>query len=140
MDFVTRKITSAAAKIKLGLDNEGHLGNLDTLRDWGFAGDYVNGMWRMLQQPYPDDFVLSTGVVYSIRDFCECAFGCLGLDYRAYVKTDPNNFRPSEPVALVGNSEKARLALNWQPSVHFHELVNMMVISDLKMFDTKSLS
>lgn len=140
MEFVTRKITSAAVKIKLGLANEVCLGNIDALRDWGFAGDYVNGMWLMLQQPYAGDFVFSTGVAHSIRDFCECAFGSLGLDYRDYVKLDPSSFRHTEPVALVGNSEKAKLALGWLPSVHFPELVNMMIASDLKMFDTKNVS
>ncbi len=140
LGFVTRKITSEAAKIKIGLATELHLGNLDTLRDWGFAGDYVYAMWLMLQQPGPDDYVLATGVTHSVRDFCECAFGYLGLDYRDHVKVDSSNYRPSEPVLLVGNAEKAKQVLNWEPKVGFREMVDMMVEADLQILSVTSSS
>jgi len=140
MGFVTRKITSEAAKIKLGLANELHLGNLDTLRDWGFAGDYVYAMWLMLQQQHADDYVLATGVTHSVREFSECAFGYLGLDYRNYVKVDSGSYRPSEPVLLVGNAEKAKQVLNWEPKVNFHEMVAMMVEADLQVLGVKGTS
>ena len=131
LSFVTRKITHEAAKIKHGLTQELHLGNLETRRDWGFAGDYVHAMWLMLQQPRPDDYVIATGETHTVREFCECAFGYLGLDYRKYVQEDPSIFRPSEPVLLVGNAQKAKRALGWEPQVKFAELVNMMVDADL---------
>ena len=133
LEFVTRKITHGAAKIKLGLASELRLGNLDTRRDWGFAGDYVRAMWLMLQQPQADDFVVATGEVHTVREFCECAFGYLGLDYRDYVHEDPDAYRPSEPVQLVGNAGKARRALNWEPGISFHELVKMMVEADMNL-------
>jgi GDPmannose 4,6-dehydratase len=129
--FVTRKITSGAARIKLGYADELHLGNLDTMRDWGFAGDYVRAMWLMLQQQHPDDYVVSTGIAHSVREFCEVAFGYLDLDYRDYVRSDPNSFRASEPTLLVGDATKARQLLSWKPEVSFHDLVTMMVESDL---------
>ncbi len=137
INFVTRKITSGAVKIKLGLANELALGNLDTIRDWGYAGDYVNAMWLMLQQSEPDDYVLSTGIAHSVREFCECAFSYLDLDYRDYVKIDPEKYRHSESVILVGNSDKAKKILNWFPEVHFHQLVRMMMESDLQMLKSK---
>lgn len=133
LSFVTRKITHEAAKIKLGLTQELNLGNLDTRRDWGFAGDYVRAMWLMLQQPRPDDYVIATGETHTVREFCECAFGYLGLDYRKYVQEDSSIFRPSEPVLLVGNAQKAKQALGWKPQVSFAKLVNMMVEADLQV-------
>lgn len=129
--FVTRKITSGVARIKLGYADELHLGNLDTMRDWGFAGDYVRAMWLMLQQQHPDDYVVSSGITHSVREFCEIAFGYLDLDYRDYVRSDPNSYRPSEPTLLVGDATKARQMLRWEPQVDFRELVTMMVESDL---------
>lgn len=140
LGFVTRKITSAAAKIKLGLATDLHLGNLDTLRDWGFAGDYVHAMWLMLQQHSPDDYVLATGVAHSVREFCECAFGYLGLDHRDYVKVDSSSYRPSEPVLLVGNAKKAKQVLNWEPKVSFREMVCMMVEADLQILGANGSS
>ncbi len=132
LDFVTRKIAREAAKIKLGLQNEIHLGNLDTRRDWGFAGDYVRAMRLMLQQPAAQDFVVATGEVHSVREFCECAFSHLGLDYRNHVREDSASYRPSEPALLVGNIEKARNLLGWEPQVGFRDLVTMMVDADLR--------
>ena len=136
MGFVTRKITSGAAKIKLGLAQELCLGNLDTLRDWGYAGDYVYGMWLMLQQDSPDDYVLATGVTHSVRDFCEHAFGVIGLDYQAYVKTDSVNYRASESSLLIGDANKARTKLKWEPTINFREMVLMMVESDMCLYGT----
>jgi GDPmannose 4,6-dehydratase len=130
--FVTRKITHEAARIKLGLARELHLGNLDTQRDWGFAGDYVRAMWLMLQQDKDDDYVIATGEAHSVREFCDVAFGRLGLDYRDHVREDPASFRPSEPAPLVGCSAKARQDLGWEPKVNFRELVHMMVDADLR--------
>jgi GDPmannose 4,6-dehydratase len=101
------------------------------MRDWGFAGDYVRAMWLMLQQQHPDDYVVSTGIAHSVREFCEVAFGYLDLDYRDYVRSDPNSFRASEPTLLVGDATKARQLLSWKPEVSFHDLVTMMVESDL---------
>ena len=139
MGFVTRKITSEAAKIKLGLVDELRLGNVDTLRDWGFAGDYVRAMRQMLLQQQPDDYVLATGVTHSVREFCECAFECLDLDYRDYVKVDSASYRPSEPVPLVGNSGKARKLLKWELKVSFREMVSMMVESDVNLLGTRAI-
>lgn len=130
--FVTRKITHEAAKIKLGLAKDLYLGNLNTQRDWGFAGDYVCAMWRMLQQDKPDDYVIATGEAHTVREFCDLAFGRLGLDYRDYVHEDATSYRPSEPQPLVGSSAKARRDLDWEPKVSFRELVHMMVDADLR--------
>ncbi len=130
--FVTRKITHAAARIKLGRTNELLLGNLDALRDWGFAGDTVNAMWLMLQQNHPEDYLIATGETHSVRDFCECAFSYLGLDYQDYVREDASVYRSVEPAVLVGNADKARTALNWKPKVGFIELVHMMVDADMR--------
>jgi GDPmannose 4,6-dehydratase len=130
--FVTRKITHEAARIKLGLAHELHLGNLDTQRDWGFAGDYVRAMWLMLQQDKADDYVIATGEVHTVREFCDVAFGRLGLDYRNHVREDVASYRPSEPAPLVGSSVKARRDLGWEPKVSFRELVHMMVDADLR--------
>jgi GDPmannose 4,6-dehydratase len=131
-DFVTRKITLAAAKIKLGLAKELRLGNLDARRDWGFAGDYVRGMWLMLQQPQPDDYVLASGETHSVRDLCEEAFSHVGLDYRQYVVQEAESFRPPESAQLVGNPGKAHRVLGWERTVSFRELVRMMVDADIE--------
>lgn len=129
--FVTRKITMAASRIKLGLQNELFLGNLDARRDWGFAGDYVDAMWRILQQDKPDDYVIATGETHSVREFCEEAFGLLDLDWKDYVRFDPRYERPSEVDLLIGDASKAKRVLDWEPKVTFKELVRMMVESDL---------
>jgi len=134
--FVTRKITREAARIKRGLVAELRLGNLSALRDWGYAGDCVRAMWLMLQGVRAEDFVISTGELHSVREFCESAFGHLGLDYRDYVREDPVDYRPAEPTQLVGNSDKARTVLNWRPEVGFRELVAMMVEADLRALGT----
>jgi GDPmannose 4,6-dehydratase len=131
-DFVTRKITHEAARIRLGMANELRLGNLSARRDWGFAGDYVRAMWLMLQQPHAEDFVISTGEVHSVREMCECAFAHLSLDYRAYVREDPKEFRLMEATQLVGDSSKAHRLLGWRPEIGFTELVTMMVDADLR--------
>jgi GDPmannose 4,6-dehydratase len=128
--FVTRKITRAAARISLGLENQLALGNLEAVRDWGFAGDYVEALWRMLQQEQPGDFVIATGVCHSVRDFCQEAFAAVGLDYEPYVVVDPRFFRPAEVERVVGDASKARAILGWQPRVSFRELVRMMVAAD----------
>lgn len=132
LDFVTRKITHEAARIKLGLTKELQLGNLDTQRDWGFAGDYVRAMWAMLQQDTADDYVVATGEAHTVREFCEVAFGRLDLDYRDHVREDSASYRPSEPVALVGSPAKALRNLGWKPMVSFRELVHMMVDADMR--------
>lgn len=137
LEFVTRKITYEAAKIKLGLAKELHLGNLDAQRDWGFAGDTVRAMWLMLQQARPDDYVVATGEAHSVRELCEFAFGRLGLDYRDYVREDASAFRPVEPALLVGSADKAKQHLGWQPEVAFRELVHMMVDADLLNLNSK---
>jgi GDPmannose 4,6-dehydratase len=129
--FVTRKITRAAARIKLGLQDTLYLGNLDARRDWGFAGDYVEAMWLMLQQDQPDDYVIATNETHSVREFCEEAFGLLDLDWQAYVKNDPRYERPSEVDLLIGNADKAKRLLGWEPKVKFRDLVRMMVEADV---------
>ena len=130
-EFVTRKITRGAAMIKLGLARDLPLGNLDARRDWGFAGDFVRGMWQMLQQETPADFVLATGKTHTVRDLCEEAFSCLGLDYRDYVVPGTTDFRREEETLLVGNPGKAQRFLGWEPFVPFQELIRMMVGADL---------
>ena len=132
LDFVTRKVSNGVAKIKLGLTKELLLGNLDAKRDWGFAGDFVEAMYLMLQQPKPEDFVIATGETHSVRELCAIAFSHVGLNYKEYVRTDPKYLRPAEVDLLVGNSEKARRILGWKPKVKFAELVKMMVDADLK--------
>jgi GDPmannose 4,6-dehydratase len=132
LEFVTRKVTDAAARIKLGLSREVRLGNLDARRDWGFAGDYVDAMWRMLQQDSPDDFVIGTGSTWSVRDLCRLAFEAVGLDYREFVVQDERFFRPAEVDLLVADPTLARERLGWTPRVSFAELVAMMVDADLK--------
>lgn len=134
LNFVTRKIVQEAVKIKLGLANELALGNLDACRDWGFAGDYVRAMWLMLQQPDADDYVVATGKTHSVRQFCDVAFGYLGLDYRNYVRLDAGAYREAESTQLVGNPEKARKQLKWAPEVGFEQMVKMMVDADLSSY------
>src|SRR5262249_53050043 len=124
--FVTRKITKAVARIKLGLQNKLFLGNLDSRRDWGFAGDYVEGMWLMLQQEQPDDYVVATGETHSVREFLDEAFACVDLDWHDYVEIDPRYFRPTEVDVLLGDAAKARAVLGWRPKVDFRGLVRMM--------------
>ena len=131
LEFVTRKVTDGVARIKLGLQPSLRLGNLDAKRDWGFAGDYVEAMWRMLQQDEPDDFVVATGETHSVRELCEIAFASVGLDYRDHVVTDERFFRPAEVDLLVGDASKAREQLGWEPRVSFRALVEMMVEADL---------
>jgi len=131
LEFVTRKVTDAAARIKLGLAKEVRLGNLDARRDWGFAGDYVDAMWRMLQAETPEDFVIGTGKTWSVRQLCEQAFGAVGLDYAQYVKQDERFFRPAEVDLLVADPTKAKTRLGWTPKVEFPALVKMMVDADL---------
>ena len=131
--FVTRKITRAATRIKLGLQQKLHLGNLDAKRDWGFAGDYVEAMWLMLQQDKPDDYVVATGEAHSGREFVEEVFGLLEMDWQDYVVIDPRYVRPSEVDYLLGDSSKARKKLGWEPKVSFQGLVEMMVESDMEI-------
>ena len=134
LEFVTRKISDGVARIKLGVQTELRLGNLDARRDWGFAGDYVDAMWRMLQQETPDDYVIGTGETYSVRQFCEAAFGVAGLDYREHVVQDEKFFRPAEVDLLVADPSRARLELGWEPRVAFAELVRSMVDADLDRY------
>jgi len=131
--FVTRKITRAATRIKLGLQEKLYLGNLDARRDWGFAGDYVEAMWLMLQQDKPDDYVIATGEAYSVREFVERVFESLSLDPRQYIEIDPRYFRPAEADFLVGDASKARRKLGWSPKVSFDQLIHMMVEHDLEL-------
>lgn len=131
--FVTRKITRAVGRIKMGLQKKLFLGNLDSKRDWGFAGDYVEAMWQMLQQPAPDDYVIATGEAYSVREFLDHAFGHAGLEWQEYVEIDPRYMRPTEVDYLMGDPTKARNAFGFAPRVGFQELVHMMVDSDLEL-------
>lgn len=133
IEFVTRKISYNAVKIKLGISKELGLGNLDAKRDWGYAGDYVKAMWLMLQQDKPDDFIISTGKTHSVRDLVDIAFSHLGLDYKKYVKKDKRFIRPAEVDLLIGDHSKAKNELNWEPEVSFEELVKMMVDSDMEL-------
>ena len=133
-EFVTRKVTNAVARIKLGLQQEIVLGNLDSKRDWGYAGDYVKAMWLMLQQDQPDDYVIATGTTYSIEDLVERSFAEVGIeDWRNYVRQDPKFYRPAEVDLLIGDPAKARQLLGWEPEVAFPELVSMMVKNDLAL-------
>jgi GDPmannose 4,6-dehydratase len=131
--FVTRKITQAAARIKLGLQNKVFLGNLAARRDWGFAGDYVDAMWRMVQQEEPSDYVIATGEMHTVQEFCEEAFGLVDLDWTEYVRHDTRYDRPNEVDELLGDPTKARRVLGWTPRVTFRELVRMMMESDLRL-------
>lgn len=137
LEFVTRKVTYAVARIKLGLQKELRMGNLDAKRDWGFAGDYVQAMWLMLQQDKADDYVISTGETHSIRELLEIAFGHVDLDYKDYTVVDQKYLRPAEVDLLCGNSTKAKNVLGWKPTVNFKELVIMMVENDLKLLSKK---
>ena len=130
--FVTRKITQAAARIKCGLQEKLLLGNLDAKRDWGYAGDYVEAMWLMLQQENPDDYVVATGETHSVLEFAAAAFDAVGLDWQKYVEIDPSLYRPAEVNALRGDASKARRVLGWEPKVKFAELVAMMVAADVQ--------
>jgi GDPmannose 4,6-dehydratase len=132
-NFVTRKVTRAVGRIKMGLQSKVVLGNLDSKRDWGYAGDYVEAMWRILQHDAPDDFVVATGEMHSVRELCELAFGLVGLNYTDHVVCDAQYFRPSEVEALCGDASKAEKVLRWQPRVRFENLIEMMVESDLKL-------
>jgi GDPmannose 4,6-dehydratase len=137
-NFVTRKITLGAARIRVGLQRKLSLGNLDARRDWGYARDYMEAAWMMLQQPEADDYVVATGELHSVREFLDEAFGHLGLDWREHVETDPRHLRPSEVEQLVGDASKARRILGWRPRVTFSELVRMMVEADLELAEAEA--
>jgi GDPmannose 4,6-dehydratase len=133
LEFVERKVAHGAARIKLGLAKELRLGNLDSRRDWGFAGDYVEAMWLMLQQDHPDDYVVGTGSTHSIRELCSVAFSYLGLNWEDYVVVDPALIRPAEVDLLIADPTKAREKLGWRPQVTFEELIHMIVDQDLEL-------
>ncbi len=137
--FVTRKITRAATRIKLGLQNKLYLGNLDAKRDWGFAGDYVEAMWRVLQQDKPEDYVIATGENHSVREFLDEVFSYLDLDWEKYVEIDPRYFRPTEVDVLLGDPSKAKKILKWEPKVTFKELAKMMVDADMKLAEQEKV-
>ncbi|HAE58809.1 MAG TPA: GDP-mannose 4,6-dehydratase, partial [Anaerolineae bacterium] len=137
LEFVTRKISNTVAKIKLGLAKELRLGNLESQRDWGFAGDYVEAMWRMLQHHTPESYVIGTGETHAVREFCELAFGCVGLNYQDYVIQDQRFYRPAEVDLLISDPTRAKTELGWSPKVSFKELVEMMVESDLQRLSKK---
>ena len=130
-EFVTRKVTDGVARIKLGLSKVLKLGNLDAKRDWGFAGDYVEAMWLMLQQSQPDDYVVATGETHTVRRLVELAFGAVGLDWTKYVEIDPSLVRPAEVDLLIGDPSKARIKLGWKPHVSFDQMIERMVQADL---------
>ena len=136
LEFVTRKVTDGAARISLGMAKELRMGNLDSRRDWGYAGDYVRAMWAMLQQPIPCDYVIATGTDHSVRDLCRLAFERVGLDYEKYVVVDEKLLRPAEVDQLLGDSTKARQELGWEPTVGFEELIHMMVDADMERLRT----
>jgi GDPmannose 4,6-dehydratase len=137
LEFVTRKVTHAVASIKLGRAHELRLGNLEARRDWGYAGDYVDAMWRMLQQPVADDYVIGTGETHSVQEFAELAFAHVGLDWRRHVKVDPQFVRPAEVDLLLADASKARAVLDWRPKVGFQDLVVMMVDADLERLQAR---
>ena len=137
LEFVTHKVTHAAARIKLGLQDELRLGNLEAQRDWGYAGDYVQAMWLMLQQDEPDDYVVSTGETHSVRELCEVAFSYLGLNYEEHVVIDEKFYRPAEVDLLIGDATKAHTQLGWKPSVDFPGLIRLMVDADLEALRTE---
>jgi GDPmannose 4,6-dehydratase len=137
LEFVERKVSYGAARIKLGLAKELRLGNLDSRRDWGYAGDYVQAMWLMLQQERPDDYVVGSGQTHSIRELCEIAFNYLGLDWREYVVVDPKYYRPAEVDLLVSDPAKARRVLGWEPTVAFSDLIRMMVDEDMEALQSQ---
>jgi GDPmannose 4,6-dehydratase len=136
IEFVTRKISNGVARIYHGMDTELRLGNLDARRDWGFAGDYVEAMWLMLQQDMADDYVIATGETHTVREFCKLAFEAAGLDWEKYVKVDPKFLRPAEVELLLGDCAKAKKALGWKPKVSFKELVRMMVEGDIDLLSS----
>ena len=139
MEFVTRKISDGVARISLGLSNEIRLGNLDSKRDWGFSGDYVEAMWLILQQKEPENFIISTGETHTIRDFLDAAFGQVNIkDWEKYIKIDPRYIRPADVLALHGKSDKAKTLLGWEPKVKFEELVKMMVDADIERLSQKN--
>jgi GDPmannose 4,6-dehydratase len=131
--FVTRKVTRAASRIKLGLQKKLFLGNLDARRDWGYAKDYVDAMWLMLQQPHGDDYVIGTGEAHSVRELCEAAFGHVGLDYREFVELDPRYLRPTEVNHLLADPSKAARQLGWKPRTTFQELIRLIMDADLEL-------
>ena len=137
--FVTRKITRAATRIKLGLQEKLFLGNLEAKRDWGFAGDYVEAMWLMLQQENPDDYVVATGETHSVKEFLEVVFGCLDLNWQDHVEIDPRYYRPTEVDLLLGEAAKAKKVLNWQPKVTFKDLAVMMTDADMKIAEHEKI-
>ncbi len=136
--FVTRKITRAVAHIQAGLQHKLYLGNLDAKRDWGYAKEYVEAMWLMLQQDQPDDYVIATGETHSVREFLEAAFSCAGLDWEKYVELDPRYLRPAEVDLLIGDGSKAKRQLNWEPRTKFKELVQLMVEADIRLLKRPS--
>ena len=136
-EFVTRKITSAVARIAKGLDRELQLGNLDAKRDWGYAPDYVEAMWMMLQQPEPDDYVIASEETHSVKEFVSLAFGLAGLDWEKYVVVNPALYRPAEVHLLCGDAAKARRVLGWRPKVKFEDLVKIMVEADMKILEKR---
>ncbi len=140
IEFVTRKISNTVAKIKLGLAKELRIGNIEAKRDWGFAGDYVEAMWLMLQQEKADDFVIGTGETHSVKEFLEIAFGCVDLDYNDYIVVDPKFYRPAEVDLLVSDCSKAKKILKWEPKVSFSELIHMMVKEDMKLLESKKMA
>jgi GDPmannose 4,6-dehydratase len=130
--FVTRKITKAVARIKLGVQEKLFLGNLEARRDWGFAGDFVEAIWRIIQQPKPGDYVIATGETHSVREFLDEAFGYLDLDWKKYVEIDSRYYRPTEVDVLQGDFSKAKREMGWEPTIHFKQLVHMMVDHDFE--------
>lgn len=140
LEFVTHKVTHAAARIKLGLQKEVRLGNLDARRDWGYAGDYVRAMWLMLQQEEAEDYVVASGETHSVRELCEIAFNCVGLHWEDYVVVDKKFYRPAEVDLLIGDSTKARTRLGWNPTVNFQGLVEMMVEADMQALHDEGYS
>lgn len=138
LEFVTRKVADGVARIKLGLSEELRLGNLDAKRDWGFAGDYVDVMWRMLQQPKPEDYVVGTGVAHSVRDLVKLAFAHVDLDWEEYVTVDPRFVRPAEVESLLANPAKVKRVLEWEPTVSFEQMVRMMVDADIERLRVES--
>jgi GDPmannose 4,6-dehydratase len=137
---VTRKVTRAVAHIKAGLQDKLYLGNLDAKRDWGYAKEYVEAMWRMLQQDEPDDYVIATGETHSVQEFVEEAFSYAGLDWHDYVEIDPKYYRPSEVDLLVGDASKAKRLLEWEPKTTFKDLVSLMVDADMAALKTRGIS
>jgi GDPmannose 4,6-dehydratase len=138
-NFVTRKITRAVARIKAGLQDKLFMGNLEAKRDWGYAKEYVEAMWLMLQQPEPDDYVIATGETHSVREFLELSFSHVGLDWQKHVEVDPKFYRPAEVNQLVGKAEKARKKLNWSPRTKFADLVRLMVDADIELLKKQSV-